>query len=237
MEVGGLDQERVMILRMVSDGKLTTDQAEELLEALAPKAEAPKSRVSRWGPDPEEDDLDEDWTETVGDVVRQVIPEVKREVKRTIRMLKDGGLMGRRGYRRVRVRRGHDLLSSNPSVEQLVELANHGVDADFIRELRSLGLDDLSMDNVVELADHGVDPDFVKDLRRLGYVALTTDDLIELVDHGVDTDFIEELHDAGLKDLPLPEVIELADHGIDPETIGEYRKVLRRTDPGETTGA
>src|SRR3546814_6279883 len=50
----------------------------------------------------------------------------------------------RRRRRRVHTRRGRDPLSQNPTVEELVELANHGVDADYIRELRSLGLDDLS---------------------------------------------------------------------------------------------
>jgi hypothetical protein len=49
--------------------------------------------------------------------------------------------------------------------DQLIEMYDHGVDADFVRELRGLGFANLAPDQWVELRDHGVDSGFAREMR------------------------------------------------------------------------
>src|SRR5439155_16377423 len=128
----------------------------------------------------------------------EMMPVIKREVREAFRSLRDSSRAEVRPRvrkrRRMHIRRGRERLPSTPSVEQLVELHNHGVDAEFVRELRTLGLDDLSMDDVVELSDHGVTPTVVREFRTAGLPAISADELVELIDHGVEPGLAQGLH-------------------------------------------
>lgn len=112
-----------------------------------------------------------------------------------------------------------------PSVDEVIALAAHGVDAEFVRGLRQAGYDHLTTDEVIALADHGVDLDTLVAFRRAGLEALTTGEMIALVDHGVDPDGIVDFHRAGLRPS-VDELIALADHGVDAEWLVDLPEEL-----------
>jgi len=57
---------------------------------------------------------------------------------------------------------------ANLTLDQLIELRTHGVDPDFIKEMREAGLGDLSFEQMLEASIHGVDPDFIRKMRQVG---------------------------------------------------------------------
>jgi len=91
------------------------------------------------------------------------------------------GASARRTSRPAGDRRGLRL-----TVEELVELASNGVDADYVKSLAVAGLRDLTVSEIVELADNGVEADYVRDLVDAGLEGLTVDEIVELSGNGVD---------------------------------------------------
>ena len=90
------------------------------------------------------------------------------------------------------------------TAEELIELADHGVDADYLRELREAGLTDLSVSELTELFDHGVQPDYIRDMRDAGYAHLSAAELTELFDHGVQPDYVREMEREGARGATAP---------------------------------
>ncbi len=113
------------------------------------------------------------------------------------------------------------------SHQDLIRLADHGVDASFIRELRQFGITDLTLDQVITLANHGVDPEFIAAMRRLGLHELTYNQVIKLAEHGVDADYVKAMQDLGLADLSIDQIIDMANHGVDPEFMREIQAVQK----------
>ena len=136
------------------------------------------------------------------------------------------------------VSNGDDVAPSRPApqrltMQDLIRLHDHGVDADYIRELRQLGLTDLSINQIIELSNHGVDPDFIMAMRRLGFSNLPLDQLINLANHGVDPDYIQEMRALGLTDLSADQLIELQNHGVDPDFVREMQSMQEQ--PAQAT--
>lgn len=82
----------------------------------------------------------------------------------------------------------------------------------------------LTVDELVELAANGVDADYIKSLTAVGMNNLTVADIIELAGNGVEADYIRDLRNAGLEDLTIDEIIELAGNGVDPELAESFRQ-------------
>jgi hypothetical protein len=57
---------------------------------------------------------------------------------------------------------------ANLTIDQLIELQNHGVDPNFMRQMQAAGFADLSIDQLIELYNHGVGPDFIHQMRAVG---------------------------------------------------------------------
>ena len=57
-----------------------------------------------------------------------------------------------------------DRLGLRLTVEELVELASNGVDADYVKSLGAAGMRNLTVSEIVELAANGVEADYVRDL-------------------------------------------------------------------------
>lgn len=110
---------------------------------------------------------------------------------------------------------------TNLTIDQLIELGNHGVNGKFIREFKSLGFEKLSLEMLVRLSDHGVRAKFIKSMTALGYDKLSLEELIRARDHGVDSEFVEEIEAAGFGHLPLDQLIRMKDHGVDTEFMRE----------------
>ena len=101
---------------------------------------------------------------------------------------------------------GRSLGSLAPGLttEELIELADHGIGADYLRELREAGLTDLSVSELTELFDHGVQADYIREMRDAGYAHLSAAELTELFDHGVQPDYVREMEREGARGAKAP---------------------------------
>lgn len=142
-----MNEERMLILDMVANGKITVEEASQLLQALE-----------------HEDQVDPDE-----------LPIPRRPVT-------------------------GPPASRAPTLDEIIKMQMHGVDADFIRDLKRVGLRNLTPDQLIHLYNHGVDAGFVVAMRGQGYTNLTVDELVHLMNHGVDPASIDELREAFAKD-------------------------------------
>ncbi len=127
---------------------------------------------------------------------------------------------------------GARWTSSGPSVDgdtltidQIIELAKHGVDADYIEGLRATGYSDLSFETLLGFARHGIDADYVAALSSMGFSNMPAEDILQFARHGIDAELVAELRSAGYTSLTAEEVVELARHGIDADDVAEYREL------------
>lgn len=93
-----------------------------------------------------------------------------------------------------------DRIGLRLTVEELVELASNGVDAEYVKSLAGAGLRNLAVSEIVELAGNGVEADYVRDLLKAGLDGLTVEEIVVLAGNGVDPKLAEsflrsELHD------------------------------------------
>jgi beta-lactamase regulating signal transducer with metallopeptidase domain len=111
---------------------------------------------------------------------------------------------------------------SDATIDELVALRNSGIDADDIRRMTDMGLR-LSVAEMIALAQHGVDAEWVAAMQWLGYEQLTVGDLVNLASHGVDADEVSQLRSLGYRNLSVNELLTLASHGITADKVAEYR--------------
>lgn len=109
------------------------------------------------------------------------------------------------------------------TVDELIDLSRYGVSTDYMRELQVAGLDDLSVDELIDLAKYGVDPDFIGFVRSAGFANVDIDGLIDLAKYGVSRELIASLREAGYTNLTADEMADLAKYGVD----GAYIRSLR----------
>jgi len=56
-----------------------------------------------------------------------------------------------------------------------------------VRELRELGYDRVSVDKLIEMRIHGVNAGFIRDIQSRGWKDVTVDELIQMRIHGIGT--------------------------------------------------
>ena len=91
----------------------------------------------------------------------------------------------------------------------------------FLAALVAAGYGDLSVDEIIALKDHGIDARFLADLSQSGWEKISAHDMIEMHDHGVTGEFLRALHDAGFQHLQVREVIQAFEQGVRPNTLKE----------------
>jgi beta-lactamase regulating signal transducer with metallopeptidase domain len=111
----------------------------------------------------------------------------------------------------------------NLTADQMIAMKIHGVTADFIAEIKSLGWSP-TPDQMVAFRIHGVDAATVKELRALGYT-LTPDQAVALRVHRVSSAYANEWKQQGLKGLTLDNLVALKIHGADPAQLGDLKKL------------
>jgi bla regulator protein blaR1 len=107
---------------------------------------------------------------------------------------------------------------------QLQMYLDHGVSAEYIQTILSLGYSKISMELFVRLKDHGVHHEFLSDLKKQGYGNVDLDIATNLIDHGVSAGFIEGFKKIGFKNISLEEATELKDHDVTTEFIEQFKK-------------
>jgi beta-lactamase regulating signal transducer with metallopeptidase domain len=104
-------------------------------------------------------------------------------------------------------------------VDHLVAMKMHGVDGDFIRQMRDAGYQP-DADQLIAFKIHGVSGEFVQLMRNAG-LHLTEDQLVAFRIHGITADYVNQLKQAGLQNLNGDELIAMTIHKVDPAWIRE----------------
>ena len=97
------------------------------------------------------------------------------------------------------------------SLEELIDLHGRGVGAEQIRAFSQI-FPGISAEELGELGDHGVSVAAF----RAADPSLSADDIAELTDHGIEPDFVRRLADHGYVSIGVDELVELADAGFTP---------------------
>jgi beta-lactamase regulating signal transducer with metallopeptidase domain len=111
----------------------------------------------------------------------------------------------------------------NLSVDQMIAMKIHGVTADYIDEIKSLGWT-ATPDQLVSFRIHGVNAESVKELRALGY-ELTPDQAVSARVHGINPAFANGWKQEGLTNLDFHDLTSLKIHGATPGTLAELKSL------------
>lgn len=109
-------------------------------------------------------------------------------------------------------------------VEELIRLASHGITAKYATAIKGAGIAALSLEDLVKMASHGVSPELVKGLREAGFTEITSDQVIRAASHAVTLEYVKEMRAAGYTDASLDEVIRARDHAVTVVFIKEMRE-------------
>ena len=113
-------------------------------------------------------------------------------------------------------------LGLNPSADNLVAMRIHNVTTEYVKELQALGYSHLQPDQLVTMRIHGVETDFIRDLNKLGYRSVSTDELVTMRIHDATTEFIRQLKTLGY-DPSIDQLVTMRIHGVTPEYIQKLR--------------
>ena len=149
------ESEQMQVLEMISQGKITAAQGEELLKALAVSSPRPKAPPARLDP--------------AGVAATGYSPNEGASLAAELRKL---------GIERVRLSELQEMRLHNVTpafireiaalgfedveLDELVNLRIQGIDPEYIRELRAAGLTDLDFDEMIECSHHHVTPDYLR---------------------------------------------------------------------------
>jgi hypothetical protein len=159
-----MNEERMKILEMLAAGKITAEQAGQLIEAL--EADAASKEVY-----------------SVGQRSRNAYEGATTTLPKQIETGQASGWNTRA--------QGAGL--THFTLDQIITLSEHEIDPSFIKELREAGLTDLTFEQIIELSEHEIDPEFVRRLRRAGLPSPTFEQIIELSEHEIDPDYIKRV--------------------------------------------
>jgi beta-lactamase regulating signal transducer with metallopeptidase domain len=109
----------------------------------------------------------------------------------------------------------------NLTVEEIVALKEQGVTPEYVRGMRDLGLPPHA-DELIALKVQGITPNYIHDMRSAIGESLDADALIGLKVQGVTAEYLKQLHEFGLK-TGADEIIGMKVQGITPDYIRAMR--------------
>jgi hypothetical protein len=193
-----MSEERARILEMLVAGRVTVEQAEQLLQAIdAPSSPAHHGATSEAGIQRRRDGRSEDFSANL--TAEQLIA------------LRDSGVSG--AY--VEQMRAAGL--NGLRVKDLIKLHDNGVTPRFVLDLQEVGLTDLSRDQLIDLYGHGMTADYIREMHALGLTGATLGQLVKMYDHGVDAAFVREMRGLGYTDLTPSKWVALRDNGLEDD--------------------
>lgn len=107
---------------------------------------------------------------------------------------------------------------------QMIDLHAQGVSPEFLARCREIGIRDLAVRDVIELRQQGVRPEEVREIHALGFGPYTTRQCVELHQQGVKPEFFRDLKETGFTRLDLREIIEARNNGLRGGDLREARK-------------
>ncbi|HEX6543012.1 MAG TPA: hypothetical protein VF040_14735 [Ktedonobacterales bacterium] len=209
-----MNEERAQILEMLVAGRLTVEQADQLLQAIdVPSSPAHQPATSEMGTQRRRVGRSDNFFASL--TAEQLIA------------LRDNGVSG--AY--VEQMRAAGL--NGLRAKDLIKLHDHGVTPRFVLDLQEAGLADLTRDQLIDLFCHGVNADYVREMSALGLAGATPDQLIEMYDHGVDVAFVREMRSRGYTDLTPAHWVSLRDDGVEDDSPAEGGLGMTLEDAGE----
>lgn len=115
---------------------------------------------------------------------------------------------------------------TNLSIDELVKMKIHGVTADFIRGLRALGFDNLTPKTLANLRIYRVTPSFIEALAAAGYKGLTLKELTNARIYNVSPDYVKAIRDAGYPSVSIGQMVQFKIYRITPEFVRSARSRL-----------
>jgi len=106
------------------------------------------------------------------------------------------------------------------TVDQLIALKIQGVTPEYVRELRTQGLQP-DVEHLIGMRVQGITPEYVRDLRAAG-LNPGQEQLIGLKVQGVDAEYYRGLKDAGLQP-DIEHLVGMKVQGVTPEYVREIR--------------
>lgn len=105
----------------------------------------------------------------------------------------------------------------------LIRTREHGVNADYIRGLRAGGLR-LSIDDYVKARDQGISLEFINDMKSVGLTNLTLAEYVMLLEHDVTAEYAASIYEQGYSSCGLEELVRLRDYGVTASYIKKANK-------------
>ena len=132
------------------------------------------------------------------------------------------------------VKVGRPLASGSGqlSFDQIVQLGVHGIQPNYIEELRKAGLEDMEFHDLMQLVIHEIPVSYVLELRdleqKLEIEPLTVDQIVQLGIHEINADYVLEMRRLGIEHgfapLTADQIVQLGIHGIKPSYVLELLK-------------
>ena len=98
------------------------------------------------------------------------------------------------------------------SVDEIIDLRNHGVSADFLRAIGQSGAGKVSTKEIIAMAESGVHPNFFRALRQ-AFPQVTIREIVEAAQSGVNLDDLRQAKEFS-PNLTLPQIIRLKQAGV-----------------------
>lgn len=119
-------------------------------------------------------------------------------------------------------------LGMKLSLEELVRSRDHGVNTEYVRAMRNAGYK-LSHEELIRTRDHGVSVEYIKRMTALGYGDLPIEDYVRMRDHGVSAEYVESIRDEGYTKLSASELVRMRDHGVTASYIRRVKEMLKES--------
>jgi len=155
-----MGQERVKVLEMLAAGKITIDQASQLIEALSGEADSLAEQQER--------DERPDSPTTILEP-QQALPQQDFNSFTFDQAI----AMGTVGVKQDFVRKVREAGLTDLSFEQIIQMGTVGIEPDYVLKVREAGLTDLSFEQIIQMGTVGIEPEFIRSMRDAGVLDLT----------------------------------------------------------------
>lgn len=211
-----MSDERKKVLALVAEGKITPEQADELIEAMEA---ADDPQLSGESPGADRFDNRVAFARSIASR-HEIDPESIREIAREARNLRREVSLQFAGETW-----GHREVSGNPKIEDMIRLSKYGISPDYVRRLKAAGLTNLTLDQVVKAGKYGIDPDMIAAWRDKLSDELDFDQFVALAKYGISPDYVDRVKAAGINELSFEDVVRMGKYGVDPAWIAEFEKL------------
>ncbi len=149
-------QERISILRMLEEGKISVDEATALLEVIEQPAQSDQLQPDE--PPSASPDTSQSLQPTRPAADETSVSDLNLEKLTEMKI---------HGVTPAFIQEMHALGLSDLSTDNLVEMRIHGVTPDYVRQMEALGLKNLTLDRLIEMRIHGVDAEYLRTMKKL----------------------------------------------------------------------